>query len=306
MGIYEWAAAKEALDRWDHALTDDAVALGMALPWEMQQAVSETLVEAVEAVTSLMLSIPDLSCSEDAVIIEAEALAERSHASFANDDMHELVAAFERHRDRWVDIRQARDAALAQADEWAVVADERRRSGTVATAKTRAMAVEDHLTLGRQTRSWPAHMRLARVGAEVFGVRFLVDSVLAIYSSAWDDELLMQMADASLDELASLAASTEPEALSAPQGALSIASEARRALLSLAGYPELTSVALARVPHHRIEAADVEILKRLVADRAEVFDERFAEGLEQARSVAGELALMRAMDAAGIYRSHDR
>ena len=65
-------------------------------------------------------------------------------------------------------------------------------------------------------------------------------------------------------------------------------------------------LALARVPHHRIEAADVEILKRLVADRAEVFDERFAEGLEQARSVAGELALMRAMDAAGIYRSHDR
>ena len=76
--------------------------------------------------------------------------------------------------------------------------------------------------------------------------------------------------------------------------------------MKLAGYPELTAEALARLPQHRLDREDVETLQRLVADRAEVFDDRFTDNLEQARSVAGELALMRALDAAGVVRHHGR
>lgn len=306
MGIHEGVAVQATLDRWRRALASDLVEQGLMTEEELELDVCEAAADTAIAITTLLLSIPHEGYSEDAILAEADDLLHRARDSYDTERMRDLIQAFNRNRANWPGIRLRRDEVLARADEWALVADARKRHGGTASDDTRAMGVEHYVDLGRRTRSWPAHLRLACQGGDAFGTQFLIDAVLAIYASGWEDEVLMQLADAALDELGSLAATTDPDALSAYPGCVPIATQARQALLKLAGYPELTAEALARLPQHRLDREDVETLQRLVADRAEVFDDRFTDNLEQARSVAGELALMRALDAAGVVRHHGR
>ena len=62
-----------------------------------------------------------------------------------------------------------------------------------------------------RTQSRAAHMQLVSRGAEAFGVQFLVDVVLAAFGKGLGEDASLWAADAALDELAALAASTNPD-----------------------------------------------------------------------------------------------
>lgn len=241
MGLHEYAAAQEALARWRQALIDDRVAKGLALASEVQYEVSDAAGAAVSAVRALILSIPDPRYDEDAVIDEVRELNARTRVMYPDGPMEELVDAVDRNVEQWPALRRRRDAALARADEWALVASISRRDDAAVSAETHAEVVSAYLDLTGRTQSRAAHMQLAREGAEAFGVQFLVDVVLAAYGKGLGEDASLWAADAALDELAALAASTNPDHL-APAGArapIPAAVAARQALIGLAEYPEL-------------------------------------------------------------------
>jgi hypothetical protein len=103
-----------------------------------------------------------------------------------------------------------------------------------------------------------------------------------------------------MDQLAGWAASTDPALVSRTPGSLvePRSVRARRALIELAGVPDLTPWALARLPFHRLDHIDREALRELVRIRDEVFPEAWVDDGDNWATIAVELSLLQALDAA--------
>lgn len=296
MGLAEFEEATRAMDAWESMLDSDVVDRGMSTQREWEWEVLECLARVQETLMALVFGDRDPRCDPSLLIARAHLLAARAdHVSLPGlREQPSVMMA------NWVGASGAARPIDDDVDQlimhWSG-ADDAPSSVNAWAAERAAEQVTELIGRGAMPGSLA---RLVRSGASGLGPKFLALVVLECLTCTYRGLAVATAGEVALDELAAMAASTRPVDVQSDVNRFPSRSAAARAeLIGLAEHPELTAAALARVPHHRVEQGDMVRLQKLVADRAEVIDERPGDDMEVARSVAGELALMRALDAAG-------
>ncbi len=135
-------------------------------------------------------------------------------------------------------------------------------------------------------------------GHAALGVRFLGDVCRHADRKGLDQPHRQQCCLVALDELAAIAASTSPQERGATRPTIpsSIHKRARQELIELAGHPELTTLALERLPFHRLDSTDAGRLRTLLNQRLEIFQEGLVDDIDDWRTQCVELAFLRALD----------
>lgn len=260
---------------------------GLITTSEVRDGSVELLYATAEPLVAAIMAAPDPRDDFEALFRAARGAADRVEARLGGEPDQRI----DRFR-RWLsglvhradDLLHVKSEVAGWADAQPRLAPLALRSAAVAT-----------LTRGRRAGTTPDfNAEAVTTAMRALGPRLLVTLAEDFLASdppdraAWDQLLV------ALDEVACWAAATAGHGVP-----FEFAERACAVLLEVAGHPELTHWAVARLPVHRLSRADRAELGVLLSDRAEVMPFDWIPEADQLATATVEVAYLRTLDAVG-------